>query len=224
MPQSQVRLSDFLDDYCPRERRLTNHVVVALVGDEIKLTRCKTCDFEHPYKAARVPSRRQPKLVGALSSVDAEGDAKKVGTILQGSVAAEPTSVATESVVAVPVAPQPSLVGESVTVKVDSVRRPLIRATLARPEGNPSPTRQVPVFTVRESSDAGRKPVRKRRNDGRVNGEPNGNKAGGNNDKSSRGAGRSKNGSNSFRTSASSNQAGRPVKSSSRSRGKHRSR
>ena len=133
MPQRQVRLSDVLDDYCPRERRLTNHVVVALVGDEIKLTRCKTCDTEHPYKAARVPSRRQTRLVGALSSAEeAEGDAKKIGNILQGSVATEP-------VVVVPVNPEPPLVGEPVQVKADSVRRPLIRATLARPEGTPPP-------------------------------------------------------------------------------------
>ena len=218
MPQCQVRLSDVLDDYCPRERRLTNHVVVALVGDEIKLTRCKTCDTEHPYKAARVPSRRQTRLVGALSSADAaEGDAKQAGNILQGSVATEP-------VVVVPVNPEPPFVGEPVQVKADSVRRPLIRATLALPEGMPPPPRQVPVFTVRENSDSGRKHARKRRNGGRFNGEPNGNKAESKNGKPSRAPGRGKNDSNSFRTRGSSNQAERHTKSSSRSGGKSRPR
>ena len=67
MEQRQVRLGDVLDDYCPRERRLTNHAVVALVGSEIKLTRCTACDTEHPYKEARVPPRRQTRLVAALS-------------------------------------------------------------------------------------------------------------------------------------------------------------
>ena len=67
MEQHQVRLGDVLDDYCPRERRVTNHAVVAIVGDEIKLTRCTTCDNEHPYKEAKVPPRRQTKLVAALS-------------------------------------------------------------------------------------------------------------------------------------------------------------
>ena len=33
MQQRQPRLGDVLDDYCPRERRLTNHVVVAMIGD-----------------------------------------------------------------------------------------------------------------------------------------------------------------------------------------------
>ena len=34
MEQRQHGLGDVLDDYCPRERRVTNHAVVALVGDE----------------------------------------------------------------------------------------------------------------------------------------------------------------------------------------------
>ena len=70
MEQRQVGLGDVLDDYCPRERRVTNHAVVAIVGDEIKLTRCTTCDNEHPYKEAKVPPRRQTKLVAALSKSD----------------------------------------------------------------------------------------------------------------------------------------------------------
>ena len=31
MQQRQLRLGDVLDDYCPRERRVTNHVVVAMI-------------------------------------------------------------------------------------------------------------------------------------------------------------------------------------------------
>ena len=76
MEQRQLRLGDVLDDYCPRDRRVTNHAVVALVGNDIKLTRCTTCDTEHPYKAARVPSRRQTKLVAALSGAAGDGAAE----------------------------------------------------------------------------------------------------------------------------------------------------
>ena len=72
MEQHHARLGDVLDDYCTRERRVTNHAVVAIVGDEIKLTRCTTCDTEHPYKSARVPPRRQTKLVAALSNAPAD--------------------------------------------------------------------------------------------------------------------------------------------------------
>jgi hypothetical protein len=61
MQPRRLRLGDVVDDYCPRERRLSNHVVVAIVDDIIKQTRCTTCDFEHPYKEAKVPARRVRK-------------------------------------------------------------------------------------------------------------------------------------------------------------------
>ena len=63
MQQRQPRLGDVVDDYCPRERRVTNHAVVAMVGDEVKQTRCTTCDAEHDYKHARVPPQRKKKDV-----------------------------------------------------------------------------------------------------------------------------------------------------------------
>ncbi len=56
MEQRSLRLGDLVDDYCPRERRVTNHVIVALVGDSIRQTRCATCEAEHEYKEARVPT------------------------------------------------------------------------------------------------------------------------------------------------------------------------
>ena len=61
MQQRRLRLGDILDDYCPRERRITNHAVVAMIEDEVKQTRCTTCDADHEYKAARIPPpRRSP--------------------------------------------------------------------------------------------------------------------------------------------------------------------
>ncbi len=59
MQERRLRLGDVLDDYCPREKRLTNHVIVALVEDEVRQTRCTTCDTEHPFKHGRVPVRRK---------------------------------------------------------------------------------------------------------------------------------------------------------------------
>jgi hypothetical protein len=67
MQQRQLRLGDILDDYCPRERRVTNHAVVAMVGDDVKQTRCTTCDAEHEFKHAKVPrQRRKPDTPAAL--------------------------------------------------------------------------------------------------------------------------------------------------------------
>src|SRR5262252_1325732 len=68
MEQRPLRLGEIVDDYCPRERRITNHAIVALVGDTIKQTRCSTCDAEHVYKGARVPSRKKKDDVAALET------------------------------------------------------------------------------------------------------------------------------------------------------------
>jgi hypothetical protein len=66
MQERRLRLGDVLDDYCPREKRLTNHVIVALVEDEVRQTRCTTCDTEHPYKKGRVPVRRKKADTSAV--------------------------------------------------------------------------------------------------------------------------------------------------------------
>ena len=79
MQQRQLRLGDILDDYCPRERRLTNHAVVAMVGDAVKQTRCTTCDTEHEYKQAKVPrQRRKNDAPAALYAQVAAGAPKRI--------------------------------------------------------------------------------------------------------------------------------------------------
>ena len=45
MEQRRLRLGDNVDDYCPRERRITTHAIVAMVGDEVKQTRCDLAEF-----------------------------------------------------------------------------------------------------------------------------------------------------------------------------------
>ena len=67
MQQRRLRLGDILDDYCPRERRITNHVVVAMIEDEVKQTRCSTCDADHEYKQAKAPASRRRKPAAALA-------------------------------------------------------------------------------------------------------------------------------------------------------------
>ena len=66
MQQRRLRLGDILDDYCPRERRITNHAVVAMIEDEVKQTRCTTCDADHEYKQAKVPAPRRKKPEASL--------------------------------------------------------------------------------------------------------------------------------------------------------------
>lgn len=279
MDQRRVRLGDVLDDYCPRERRVTNHAVVAIVENDIKLTRCTTCDTEHPYKAARVPPRRQTRLVAALSNAGADGaliaapaasaapkpppsagppsavasrvaaspDAvRPAATPLAAAspgvappaarplaaappaarpLAAAPPGVAASDATS-PAVPLPVVSRPPQTAHVDSVRRPLIRATLGRPDPAVA-SRPAPVFTMRENEGrAGNvdraNSTRRRRNGARPGGEPNGNRAEGYPGQFTRG-GYGKNDSKSARRNGNGRQE-RFNKASSRSRGKSRSR
>jgi hypothetical protein len=46
-----MRLGDYIDDYCTRCKRSTDHSVVSMLGEEVLKTRCRTCDNEHKYRA-----------------------------------------------------------------------------------------------------------------------------------------------------------------------------
>jgi hypothetical protein len=97
MQQRQLRLGDILDDYCPRERRVTNHVVVAMVGEDVKQTRCTTCEAEHEYKHAKVPrQRRKGETPAALYSQALANGPKRVAheDTSNGADAAAPSAVA----------------------------------------------------------------------------------------------------------------------------------
>src|SRR5262245_12733798 len=175
MQQRQLRLGDILDDYCPRERRVTNHAVVAMVGDAVKQTRCTTCDAEHEYKHAKVPrQRRKAETPAALYSQVLAGGPKRVAhdPVQDNSAEEEAAPVPTDEshvealvVEAAETHPAPEddepdsdaveLVdeapdaeeGEDQNRDEGPVHRPLIRASLPRPEGQPPPQRQAPEFT-----------------------------------------------------------------------------
>ena len=169
MQQRQLRLGDILDDYCPRERRVTNHAVVAMVGDEVKQTRCTTCDAEHDYKHAKVPrQRRKAKTPPALYAQVLAGGPKRV--VHEAPVALDPADEAVSESDPVVEAPLAAAASEAPEVAAESgddldemersdegeeegpVHRPLIRATLPRQEGQPPPPRQGPDFTIRQPS------------------------------------------------------------------------
>ncbi len=173
MQQRQLRLGDILDDYCPRERRVTNHAIVAMIGPDVKQTRCSTCDTEHEYRHARVPrQRRKSETPAALYSQVLAGGPKRVAHETGPESRAE-ASVDAPSNGADPVSPDPpparrperELLAHDAPPASDSqpaeseepadfeegpVHRPLIRATLPRPEGTPPPTRPAPEFTIRQ--------------------------------------------------------------------------
>ena len=175
MQQRQLRLGDILDDYCPRERRVTNHAIVAMVGEDVKQTRCTTCDAEHAYKHARMPrQRRKDEGQAALYSQVLAGGPKRVAhDPAPEAEVREPTSTsnrdepAPEEAVTKAASNQdhPQEPGNereagrdddedaNQNVEEGPAHRRLIRATLPRQEGQPPPTRPAPEFTIRQPNN-----------------------------------------------------------------------
>jgi hypothetical protein len=172
MQQRQLRLGDILDDYCPRERRVTNHAVVAMIGAEVKQTRCTTCDAEHEFKHAKVPrQRRKAATSPTLYSQVLAGGPKRVAheplpdpqtTELSASEgdSGDPQEFPDQELVALENEPtEESQPPNDEAIEIDEAEhdaeqgpahRRLIRATLPRPEGQPPPTRPAPEFTIRQ--------------------------------------------------------------------------
>jgi hypothetical protein len=156
MQQRRLRLGDILDDYCPRERRVTNHAVVAMIDDEVKQTRCTTCDADHEYKQARMPPQRRKRAgVGVGDTAEGAGrlrpsDDHATAPVELGQAAAEPDQSPESEAVSTPAAAD-----ESTTPALPAdndegpVHRRLIRATLPRPDGQ-APERKEPEFTIRQ--------------------------------------------------------------------------
>ena len=169
MQQRRVRLGDILDDYCPRERRITNHAVVAMLEDRVKQTRCTTCDADHEYREGKLPAPRRRKA-GAADGVLVDARPRRVAA--NGS---EPVDSPDEELARIdaeddgepaqehePLELVASELDASDAADADTsqpphadsdewpVHRPLIRATLPRPEGQ-TPERKTPDFTIRST-------------------------------------------------------------------------
>ena len=48
-----MRLGDTIDDHCSRCKRTMDHDIVAMMGEEVKKVRCRTCNSEHNYRHNR---------------------------------------------------------------------------------------------------------------------------------------------------------------------------
>ena len=174
MQDRRHRPGDVLDDYCPRERRITDHAIVAMIDDQIRQTRCGICDAEHEYKGGKVPPPRRKTQPPALftqvldnlnGSTPRPQTAAAVATEPAPTpepVSPEPIAVAAAVAVAAPPVPEPPPAvaaavvepsDEETPAEDDSqehfgFRRSLIRATFPRPEGQAPPPRALPEFTI----------------------------------------------------------------------------
>jgi len=159
MNQRGPRLGGIVDDYCPRERRVTDHAVVAMVEDKIKQTRCTTCDDEHPYKHAKIPATRKRKASLFEQVLDARpdqpetsaGSAAPASRLAASRQASEMTESSMQNADSANAPPDFEDEAQDPGDDESRVHRQLIRATLPRPEGQVQ-TRPLPEFTIRQSS------------------------------------------------------------------------
>ena len=177
MEQRRLRLGDILDDYCPRERRVTNHAVVAMIEENVKQTRCTTCDADHVYKGGKAPRRRKKEAPDALYKEVLAGMPDADGA---PSLSA-PAGLPPETAIAAPIIAETAVPLASITpaetpatdnnrdnldvldgsgprttdeVEEGPVHRALIRAQLPRIEGHKE-ERRLPDFTIRQNSGRG---------------------------------------------------------------------
>ena len=183
--QRPLRLGDIVDDYCPRERRLTNHAIVAIVEQTIKQTRCTTCDHEHVYKEAREPRKRKKDATSALYSQVLAGLQKPAGSDEMGHEIEDdaPGDAQMGDDAGIESEPAPALAAVAHTngnghhadveeaaaeddvqpgntsddTEIWPMHRRLIRAQLPRTGNEPPPARPLPEFTVRQPGARGQR-------------------------------------------------------------------
>jgi hypothetical protein len=171
MQQRQFRPGDVLDDYCPRERRITDHAIVAMVEQEILRTRCVVCEAEHEFKNARVPAGRRKTPAAALFTQVLDALEVPAGRLAgppppdpPAPVAADPPPAVVPQAASPAVAGSPPAPPESDPLPAAEraedrpFRRSLIRAQLPRHEGQVATTRVIPEFTMHQPPPSGKRP------------------------------------------------------------------
>jgi hypothetical protein len=171
MEQRPLRLGDILDDYCPRERRVTNHAVVAMIEENVKQTRCTTCDAEHVYKGGKAPRRKKAESTGALYKEVLAGIEEPSSRPVPTTATLESDAMTEHDDESSDIAERDEMTDESPDEINDGVEeddsqirmlpadegpvhRPLIRAQLPRTEGM-KVERQAPEFTIRQNNGRG---------------------------------------------------------------------
>jgi hypothetical protein len=146
-----------------------------MVEEDVKQTRCTTCDAEHAYKGGHAPRRRKKDSTGALykevlagitdtdsppvlatpvpapiaAPVDPPSAPRILHASTNGGSAPEPAKT-----IEPPIVPPVDETAVAVPVEDGPVHRPLIRATLPRIEGHKE-VRQATDFTIRQSNGRG---------------------------------------------------------------------
>jgi hypothetical protein len=62
----RARLGDDIDDFCVKCKRVMNHAVVSLLGEEPAKVRCRTCHSDHDYRHEQPPPPKVDPRKAAL--------------------------------------------------------------------------------------------------------------------------------------------------------------
>lgn len=74
-----IRLGDVIDDHCSRCHMIMDHSVVAMVDEEVKRVRCRTCNNEHDYRQAKAPPKKPKTKLSPYEEVLASVTAGRPG-------------------------------------------------------------------------------------------------------------------------------------------------
>ncbi len=64
------RLGDYIDDHCSHCKRIMDHAVVSMIGDDVVRVRCRTCNYEHKFRkgqSGRKPMSKEEAFQKVLS-------------------------------------------------------------------------------------------------------------------------------------------------------------
>lgn len=65
-----IRLGDDVDDFCTKCKRLTNHAILSIVGDQPAKVRCRTCYHEQDFRnGIAPPSKKDLKKAELFNAV-----------------------------------------------------------------------------------------------------------------------------------------------------------
>jgi hypothetical protein len=130
-----------------------------MVDEDVKQTRCTTCDAEHVYKGGKAPRRRKAQPIAPSASVPTMTPHEEANSTPPTDIIDEP--IAAGAIIEHPaIIEQPAIVAEPDAERAPDatdegpVHRPLIRATLPRPEGIKT-ERPAPEFTIRQNNNRG---------------------------------------------------------------------
>jgi DNA-directed RNA polymerase subunit M/transcription elongation factor TFIIS len=90
-----LRLGDDIDDFCVKCKRVTNHSVLAIVGDAPAKVRCRTCYHEQEFRDSVAPptKRELKKAAEAAAAAAAEAEAATAESV-PAEAASKPSSKA----------------------------------------------------------------------------------------------------------------------------------